>query len=311
MTAQSTAFGLLMKQIHHLPLWIKQVIYKELSQDLEQSMAKSSLDAISQADFLQLMVPVVSKQGLQELHAPQDKTPQPLLLLMRQAEDHMNIANCCVMNQWTLEYCCTLLHAGIDCGFIAQPTSKTIWGTIQYLANQIRLGEFLVLTDRLSMQNLEQALKTQQYINDALGEKTGLGDVLINLGHISREDSEGILFLKQESQKVFQLQAGLPARNLEDDPSQPIHGELLTTGSLTSLQDSLKHLPKSDALIQKPIEVLVSRPQPNEDERSVREKLLAASLELPPPPERIPERRGSRFTKRKEERAAGFFGLRF
>ena len=47
-----------------------------------------------------------------------------------------------------------------------------------------------------------------------MGEQTGIADVLINLGYIKREDSEAILFLKEESRKPFQWAAGeTPAVN--------------------------------------------------------------------------------------------------
>ena len=56
---------------------------------------------------------------------------------------------------------------------------------------------------RISVEQLDQALRTQQYIEESMHEHTGIANILINLGYITRQDTEGILFLKEESRTVI------------------------------------------------------------------------------------------------------------
>lgn len=197
-----TSFDTLMHQVQDLPLWIKQVLYLKLRQDLENSLAKSTMNTFNERDCLQLMIPKLGYKGKEELESPSTQHSPELIHLMKLAEQEYTVINICIQCGWTLEMCATHLLKAIKDGYIDPPDSKVTMGTILYLGNEIRLGEYLVNIGRLSVYQLDQALQTQDYISEALGSRTGIGSVLINLGYITPEDSEGILFLKEESKKA-------------------------------------------------------------------------------------------------------------
>ncbi|MDX2084059.1 MAG: hypothetical protein SFZ03_01555 [Candidatus Melainabacteria bacterium] len=202
--APQTPLEQMMGQIRDLPLWVKQVIYSELRNELDNSLARSTMDAFTGSDALQLLIPKVTPIGKKELEQPSGQVSAGALKLVYWALVQKNIVNICIMNQWTLEDCATALLECIDKQCVTAPTSGILVATIHYLGNRIRLGEYLVKIGRLSVEELDQALRTQRYIEEALDERTGIGNVLINLGYISKEDAEGILFLKEESKKTFQ-----------------------------------------------------------------------------------------------------------
>jgi hypothetical protein len=77
---------------------------------------------------------------------------------------------------------------------------------MRYLGNKTRLGEYLVQSQRITEEDMEQALLTQQYITVAMGERTNIGEILVRLELVEQEDVEAILFLKEESSKVFRTQ---------------------------------------------------------------------------------------------------------
>jgi hypothetical protein len=202
MQGQNTSpFEYLMQQIGTLPLWIKQVIYQQIRADLELSMSKPALDTFGAQDLLQLWVPTVTPVGRRELELPNGQGDASLKQLFYLASMGKSVLHICVHHQWNLEQCSILLYQALERQLIQTPTSGIIEATIHYLANHIRIGEYLVKIGRLQIEQLDQALRTQKYIEDALGEKSGLADVLINLGYINRHDSDGILFLKDESKK--------------------------------------------------------------------------------------------------------------
>ena len=204
-TLPPTAFETLMTQLSATPLWIKQVIYANLRFDMERAMSKSTLDTFGYDDLLQLMVPEITRVGIRELDQPGGQLSQGMLKLLHLARHRKTVIDITIINNWTLEQCAVYLLDAIQRELVIEPKSGIIKATIDYLAGKTRLGEYLVKINRLTVEQLDQALRTQKYIEESMGERTGIANVLINLGYINREDSEGILFLKEESKKNFQI----------------------------------------------------------------------------------------------------------
>jgi hypothetical protein len=200
----NTTFDHLIQQLGSFPLWMKQVIYAQMKHDLESSMSKATLDAFSPEHTLQLWVPELTRQGQLELEKPTGQFEQGVLRLLYLTRFQKNVVNITILNNWSLEQTSQYLLQVISHELVVPPKSAVIMGTVEYLAGKTRLGEYLVKINRLTVEQLDQALRTQKAIQDAMGERTGIANVLINLGYIKREDSEGILFLKEESKKAFQ-----------------------------------------------------------------------------------------------------------
>lgn len=188
---------LLLSNIIGLPLWVKQVIYLELHQELVGHFTPESLKNLTPEDTLAFYIPKITSEGERTLQEAKDDLGKLLL----DAQQKYTILDICLRNSWSLETCCHHLLNAIQLQWLYPPASIKALGTIEYLANSIRLGEYLVKMGRITTEQLEQALRTQQYIKEALQEHTGFANILINLGYITRQDTEGILFLKQESLK--------------------------------------------------------------------------------------------------------------
>ncbi len=189
----------LLSHIQELPLWVKQVLYLKLRDELTGHFVPDSLNGLSTEDTIAFYIPKITDSGessLLDIKGPQGK-------LLMDAKQKFTILDICLRNGWSLEECCQYLIEAFKAQWLKPPTSIKALGTIEYLSNQIRLGEYLVKMGRISPDQLEQALRTQQYIKEALQEHTGLANILINLGYITRQDTEGILFLKEESRKPF------------------------------------------------------------------------------------------------------------
>jgi hypothetical protein len=204
MSAQGlTSFEGLINHILGLPLWIKQVVYTELKSDLETSSARFTLEMINKDDTLPLFVPPITFLGRKELETKTRGLAPETYRFLEGAEKTMRILDICIENSWTLETCAIQMLMCMDQELISPPRSPVISGTAQYLAGRIRLGEYLIKLNKISIDQLDQALRTQKYIEHSIGERTGLGEVLINLGYITKNDTESILFLKEESRKKY------------------------------------------------------------------------------------------------------------
>ncbi|MEM0951108.1 MAG: hypothetical protein AAGI66_03080 [Cyanobacteria bacterium P01_H01_bin.74] len=198
-----SSFEILTHKINGLPLWVKQVIYAELKIDLETLLSKTTLEKFTPEHTLQSWTPELTRSGLKEIEQPSGTHPSALTKLLKLTQHQKNILTITLTNNWTLEQTSKVLSHAIHHEMIAPPKSMVITGTIDYLSGSTRLGEYLVQINRLNPEQLNQALQTQKTIEEAMGERTGIAEILINLGYIKKEDSEGILFLKQESKKLF------------------------------------------------------------------------------------------------------------
>lgn len=200
------SFGSLLKSLLSLPLWIKQVVYSELKSNLESSAARGTLDLVNKDECLQLYIPQITFLGRKELETKSRKLSPAAYKFLEGADRTNRIIDICIENGWTLESCSKLLLTCLDQELIVPSRSAIINGTAQYLAGRIRLGEYLIKLNKVSIDNLDQALRTQKYIEHSIGETTGLGEVLINLGYITKNDTESILFLKEESMKKYAIE---------------------------------------------------------------------------------------------------------
>jgi hypothetical protein len=221
-----TAFDTLMHQLSSLPLWVKQVVYAQLRIELEAGMAKSTLEAFGTEHTLQLWVPEPTRQGMAELERPSGQYEQGILRLVHLTRFKKNVVNITILNNWSLEQCAVYLLQAVEKELVIPPRSAIVTGTIEYLAGRTRLGEYLVKINRLSIEQLDQALRTQRYIEESIGDRTGIANVLINLGYIKKEDSEGILFLKEESKKPFRGIPGTAGAAPPPDAVAKMQGQL-------------------------------------------------------------------------------------
>lgn len=199
----NSSFDKLIKHIKTLPLWIKQVLFTEIKQDLEGSNARMTLELLKTEDSLPLFQPNLSFIGNKELETRSRKLQPEAYSLLDGAAKRQRVLEICIHNGWNLEFCTIQLINCMDMELISTPKSMVLNGTIQYLSNRIRLGEYLIKLNKISIDQLDQALRTQKYIEHSVGERTGLAEVLINLGYITTHDTESILFIKEESKKKY------------------------------------------------------------------------------------------------------------
>jgi hypothetical protein len=241
-----TAFDTLMQQLGALPLWVKQVIYAQLRHELEATLSKATLEAFGFEHTLQLWVPEITRQGMLELEKPTGTVDQNILRMLHLTRYKKSVVSITVLNNWSLEQCAVHLLQAIEHELVIAPRSVIIQGTIDYLAGRTRLGEYLVKINRLTIEQLDQALRTQRAIEEAMGERTGIANVLINLGYIKKEDSEAILFLKEESKKAFQWAQGVPAT-----PTASAEAVTRLQGQLQQAMHRIKELEMMNYQLQK------------------------------------------------------------
>jgi len=78
-------FEKLNQQILSLPLWVKQVLYSVLKQELESILSKRTLDTFQPEDTLQIWHPELTLAGNRALEGSAAELPPDLIKLLRMA----------------------------------------------------------------------------------------------------------------------------------------------------------------------------------------------------------------------------------
>jgi hypothetical protein len=193
----------LVHTVTQLPLLSQQTLYVLLRRSLETRLNQHTLERLDADNLLQLWVPHITPQGVNTIQqlADRQQTSHPLYRLLRCVQTKQTVSQMCILNGWSLVQGCMLLQQAFDKEWLVSPTSQLILGAIHFITDTIRLGEFLHRLGKISAEQLDQALKAQQYAWEVMGQRSAIGNVLMNLGYVNRDDIEGILLLKQESKR--------------------------------------------------------------------------------------------------------------
>ncbi len=203
-TNSKNIFKLFIKEIFNLPVWIKQIIYLELKEEIENSPAKNFFNIVTKENCLQLYIPKLTYKGRKELEKKSGKYSEELIFFLEAAFQELSIIETAVANNWSLVECSKCFIGAINEELLVSPISPVIKGTALYLAGDIKLGEYFVKINKISIEQLDEALRTQKNFEESVGDKPGLADVLVQLGFLNKQDTEGILLLKQDSSRKYE-----------------------------------------------------------------------------------------------------------
>lgn len=207
---QNTFFDNVIDKIFELPFWVKQAIFAELKDHIEKETPIGSLDTISKHNLLQLYTPFITKTGVKVLTDTDisfliDKTMlnEDIESLLKCVQKKYRIIDICQNNNWTIAKVSKIITDCIQLNLIEDIKSNIISSTIFFLAGKIRIGEYLVRTGRITVEQLDMALYSQKYTEDSLDERIYLAQILLNLNYISKNDYENIIFLKEYGNELY------------------------------------------------------------------------------------------------------------
>ncbi|MEW5819455.1 MAG: hypothetical protein AB1782_04635 [Cyanobacteriota bacterium] len=207
---KNTYFDNVLDKIYELPLWVKQAIYAELKEHIQSRSPICALDTISKHNLIQLYTPFITQAGIKVLSKDdtsliidKSKITNEVISLLTNAKNKLRIIDICQKNTWTLSQACKTITDCIDLNLIEPIASNSLSSTIYFIAGKIRIGEFLVRTGKISVEQLDMALYSQKYTEDSMGERIYLAQILLNLGYISPRDYENIIFLKDYGNELY------------------------------------------------------------------------------------------------------------
>lgn len=203
------------------PLWVKQVMYVKLKENLENDLGEF-ISLLNEEDQFELYTPELTFKGKHELELRELRLGQNFYSFLLGVANGQDIIEMTLNNFWTLEESSKLFIDSIQKELIHKPKRELIEAVASYMAGKIRLGEFFKKMGKIDVKQLEGALRLQKERLDKTGENIKIAAVLIEMGYITMEDTKIILMLKEEAKKRFIMDFGISAiqsQTMEDNDS--------------------------------------------------------------------------------------------
>lgn len=183
-----------------LPLWVKEVLYLNLQEDLLNY--SFGLQYLDKNDIYQYYKPALTYLGKKELASRDSNLHPDIYKFMDSASQDLNIIEITLNNYWTLEETAKFNLECIDKEFVIPPSTKNSKAMALYLAGKIRIGEYFKRIDKIDVDQLDVAIRKQKELENA-GQKKGMATVMIDLGYITEQDTKTVLYIKDEGKKRF------------------------------------------------------------------------------------------------------------
>ena len=214
---------LFIQNIKNFPIWVKQVITKEIFDDLNKKLEEFS-ELAEVNDLFQYMCPKVTFKGKQELQEKMLGLSEGYYIFLQELLDENNIFEITIKNSWTLADSAKIFCRLCEMEYITIPdyyTNKNV-AIAQFIAGKLKTGEFLKRINKITTIQLEQAIRYQKELNDE-GRHIKMASILIKLGFITDKGLDSLLLLKEEARKRLPINIGYISTKMltkEEEESQ-------------------------------------------------------------------------------------------
>ena len=194
---------LFLEKVLNVPLWIKQVIYLKLGNEMKE-MACEDFLRNHPDDIFSTFVPTLTFKGKTELTERKCGLDNNIYNFLQGCANEYSMLEISVNTFLSMEEVAKYYELCLEQNFIKVPESKEIHAMAGYIAGKFRTGEYFKQKGALTVDQLQQAILAHRSANEQ-GQPARFGEILVTLGFVKEEDLTALLLLKEESKKRFIL----------------------------------------------------------------------------------------------------------
>lgn len=241
---------LFIQNIKNLPIWVKQVIAKEISQDLLTQLNEFK-GLIEGESLFQHMTPELSFKGKQELEQKNLNLSEGHYTFLSDLNEGCSIFEITVKNNWALSDTAKIFIRLNELEFlkITECEMNKNIAIASFIGGKIKTGEFLKRIGKINTTQLEQALRHQKELN-AEGRHIKMASILIKLGFITDKGLDSLLTLKDEARRRLSVSAGLTSIKYENPQDEQ--------NALYRLQKEVSRLENENIIMRKRLKKLLN-----------------------------------------------------
>lgn len=207
-------------KVTEFPLWIKQVIYLRMYNNLKTLLSEDFIN-LGEEEIFHLYAPTLSYMGLSELEERAKGMDTNMYNFLGCLDENMTIMEIALSNFWTMEEVAKYFVFAVEQNFIKTPVPIKILAMAGFIAGKYRTGEYFKRIGKINVDQLEQAIRTQRDLNEE-GKKVKIAELMINLGFVTAKDTKSLLIIKDEAKKRFILDSSLIPEGMTSNDSKYI-----------------------------------------------------------------------------------------
>lgn len=205
-----------MEKMLAFPLWIKQTIFLNLSNDLSTYLSNEFLD-VGEGELFHIYKPALSEMGQNELLSKESKFDDSIYSFMNCCSKGMSLIEIALENNFTMEEVAKAFTFCRTSGFFSKEVPNLVSAIAGFIAGKYRTGEYFIRAGKMTIEQLDEVLNKQQEIKES-GQHVFIAELMVQLGFVRDLDVKSIIFMKEEAGKRFSL-------NPEDMPSLHLEQE--------------------------------------------------------------------------------------
>ncbi|MCQ2754174.1 MAG: hypothetical protein MJ231_03900 [bacterium] len=194
-----------MNKLLAFPLWIKQTVFLSLSKDLNTYLSNEFLD-VEEGELFHVYKPDLSELGQSELLTKESKFDESIYSFLDCCSKGMTLTEIAIQNNFTMEEVSKAFTFCKKSGFFSSDVPKLVSAIAGFIAGNYRTGEYFIRAGKMTIEQLDEVLNKQQEMNDA-GKHVFIAELMVQMGFVRDLDVKSIIFMKEEAQKRFSLNA--------------------------------------------------------------------------------------------------------
>ena len=192
-----------MERLLSFPLWIKQTIFLNLSNDLNTYLSNEFLD-VEEGELFHVYKPALSELGQNELLTKESKFDESIYSFLNCCSKGMSLIEIAIENSFTMEEVAKAFTFCKTSGFFSKEVPNLVSAIAGFIAGKYRTGEYFIRAGKMTIEQLDEVLNKQQEIN-ASGKHVFIAELMVQLGFVRELDVKSIIFMKEEAGKRVSL----------------------------------------------------------------------------------------------------------
>ncbi len=196
-------FEMFLNRVLNVPLWIKQVMYLKLAEEMREKSCEDFLRE-HKDDIFSTFVPTLTFKGKTELAEHRYGLDTNIYNFLQGCANGYCMIEISVNTFLSMEEVAKYYELCLEQNFVKNPESKEIHAMAGYIAGKFRIGEYFKQKEDITVDDLQQAILAYRNAKDA-GQEKNFGEILIDLKFVTEKQLKSVLALKEEAKKRFIL----------------------------------------------------------------------------------------------------------
>lgn len=196
-------FKLFLNKFLAYPLWIKQVIYYRLWQNMKENNCENLVMNLEN-NLMAMHIPTLTFQGKQELLDKKLGLDSNIYNFLKYSHNDYSIMETALNMFMSVEEIAKIYIFCLEQNYIVAPQNDEIYVMAGFISGKFPIGDYLLRKKIISREQLDYALK-EQILQDERGPHKLLGEILISSGSVREQDIKLLFKLKSDSKKRFVL----------------------------------------------------------------------------------------------------------